>query len=126
MESVENRQQEVWKIINRLKTQPEIRRTNIDPGIFSRYFLENSVDTVSKTERDFLKNLRKVKIETYESFFLKPTTPKELIRISVNSKGKNTKDTYGISINMITKIHVIAEHLAFVINGCFESCCFPN
>jgi hypothetical protein len=132
IENSNNKSSTIWKIVKSLngvnyhETVPHLTADS-----FQQFFGE-SVKHIAETFSDENDNspmtyLKKFVTSNKNSFFLRPTTPKEVHSLILQLANSNTKDIYDISSKVLKiSIDFISYPLHIIINSCFEEGYFPE
>jgi len=128
-----NKQQAIWKVIN--KEQKSKNKKELNPNChltsddMNTFFCTIGPETTQKISHtatrswDLLKGMK----PCGSSLYFVPTDNNEVLKTIKSLKNKDTKDIYGLSTKVLKQINEeIAYPITILINKCMEEGVFPN
>lgn len=130
----DNKNKAIWKVIKHetggKKSLPLVTRSSPTAEDFARYFSDigrgiSRQITGPPNSADYY--VKRVKLNSANSLFLKPVDEAEILDIVRGLKKKKTTDIYGISANLLSKVaHTISVPLTHLVNVSFSEGVFPK
>ncbi|XP_050297561.1 uncharacterized protein LOC126736938 [Anthonomus grandis grandis] len=121
-----NEQREAWSIVNEVVSRSNgSHEVQIDSDILNKYFC-SVADILTKGLSSTYDPLKFLPTTSGNSFYLSPTTPREIFCTIGSMKKKRASSDDGISVNLLEKLPLSAiQALSDAINISFQSGTFP-
>lgn len=129
LESADNKQKEVWRIVNSLrgKNNPKNLNSHLDANTLNSFYcsiaskLGRNIPAISADPLSFLQNM------SSDSFYFMPATAEEIVEIFRDIKNKGSTGWDNISMKVLERLPLTAlATLANCINSSFSRGEFPD